>query len=151
MASLTPRIASEPDVPSLLGMMDPFNLGERLPWDAASKEPALRRLLADTNLGLVVLLELEARPVGYFVLTWGYDLEWDGRDAFMTELFLIPDVRGRGLGGVALTLTETFAREYGARALHLMVLPENAAALRLYSTHGYESPPRTFLSKPLAG
>jgi ribosomal protein S18 acetylase RimI-like enzyme len=85
------------------------------------------------------------------VLTWGYDLEWDGRDAFLTELFLIPEARGHRLGGEAMAHVENVAREHGARALHLMVRDDNVVARRLYARQGYVSPPRTFLSKPLQG
>jgi len=54
--------------------------------------------------------------LGYFVLTWGYDLEWDGCDAFLTELFLVPAARGHGHGSGALVAAEAVAREHGARS-----------------------------------
>lgn len=73
----------------------------------------------------------------------------DGRDAFLTELYLVPGARGRGLGSAALELAEVFARAHGARALHLMYRTENVVAGRLYLAHGYTSPPRVFLSKVL--
>jgi ribosomal protein S18 acetylase RimI-like enzyme len=149
MSAVSPRIASEADVPLLLSMMEPFNAFEGTPWDAAAKERALRSLLRDRKLGVTALLEGEAGILGYFVLTWGYDLEWDGRDAFLTEFFLVPDVRWRGHGSGALAAAEAVARENGARALHLMVRHENTIAKRLYTSHGYTSPPRQFLSKEL--
>ena len=106
VSAACPRIAGEADVPLLLSMMEPFNALESTPWDAAAKEGALRTLLRDRQLGVAALLEGEAGILGYFVLTWGYDLEWDGRDAFLTELFLVPAVRGRGHGGGALAAVE---------------------------------------------
>lgn len=149
MSSLRLRIAGEQDIAVLLTMMEPFNALEQIPWDARAKERALRTLLRDQSLGVVGLLVATEGPVGYFVVTWGYDLEWDGRDAFLTELFLEPRVRGQDLGGVAMKHVEAVAREHGARSLHLMVLDENLVARRLYARHGYVSPPRTFLSKQL--
>jgi len=149
MAALRPRIASEAEVPLLLSLMEPFNAFEGMPWDAAAKERALRTLLRDRQLGVAALLEGEVGALGYFVLTWGYDLEWDGRDAFLTELFLVPAVRGRGHGGSALEAVEVVAREHGARALHLLVRHDNIVAEHLYTSHGYTSPPRQFLSKQL--
>lgn len=149
MSWLRRRIAGEQDIAVLLTMMQPFNLLEGTPWDAKAKERALRTLLADQSLGVVGLLVATEGPVGYFVVTWGYDLEWDGRDAFLTELFLESRVRGKGLGRDAIKHVEAVAREHGARALHLMVRNENAVARRLYVSHGYVSPPKTFLSKQL--
>ena len=144
------KIATEDDVPSLLGMMEPFNALEQIAWNATSAESALRNLLKDRALGLAALLEAERGLLGYFVLTWGFDLEWNGRDAFLTELFLVPDVRGKALGATALGMVEELARQNGARALHLMVRNENTVARRLYARGGYLSPPRIFLSKELS-
>jgi len=143
------RPATLADTESLLEMMEDFNTLERIPWSRGSALPALQQLLATATLGAVVLVFEGASPCGYFVLTWGFDLEWSGRDAFLTELYLRPDARGRGLGGAVLACAERFAREHAAGALHLMVRPENTAAVRLYRGAGYEAPPRIFLSKVL--
>src|SRR3954469_19949686 len=128
MESLHLEIASKADVPALLGMMKPFNLLEGIAWRPSDMETALDQLLADPALGVAGLLQYTGRNVGYFVLTWGYDLEWAGRDGFLTELFLLPEVRGQGLGSSAMLLIEQLAKEHGARALHLMVREENAPA-----------------------
>jgi len=149
MSSLTCRIACDTDIAVLLEMMNSFNALEQTPWEPHAKERALRTLLADVNLGVAALLIAVDAPVGYFVVTWGYDLEWDGRDAFLTELFLEASARSQGLGKQAMMLVELTAREHDARALHLMVRDENLAARRLYAGCGYVSPPRIFLSKPL--
>lgn len=130
-------------------MMEDFNALEHTPWQPGAKERALRTLLDDRALGLVALLDGERGIDGYFVLTWGYDLEWDGRDAFLTELYLLPRARGQRIGAAALEGAETLARAYGARALHLMYRVENVAAGRLYARHGYASPPRVFMTKLL--
>ena len=150
MSSLRVRLAVEQDIPVLLQLMESFNTFEHTPWEAHAKERALRTLLGDASLGVVGLLIATEGPLGYFVITWGYDLEWDGRDAFLTELFLEPQARGRGLGTQAMHHLEAAARDHGARALHLMVRNENVVARRLYESQGYVSPPRIFLSKELA-
>lgn len=149
MSALCVQIAGEQQVQLLLTLMEPFNAFEQTPWDAPAKERALKTLLNDRSLGVVGILTADQAAVGYFVMTWGYDLEWDGRDAFLTELFLLPEARGRGFGGVAMAHVESVARDHGARALHLMVRDENVVARRLYARQGYLSPPRIFLSKQL--
>jgi ribosomal protein S18 acetylase RimI-like enzyme len=149
MEPLHLTIAAEADVPTVLGMMQLFNVLEAVPWRPHAAEHALRKLLADAALGVVGLLQRSDALAGYFVLTWGYDLEWAGRDAFLTELFLLPEARGQGLGSSAMTLLEQLAKDHGARALHLMVREENARARRLYERQGYHCPPRIFLTKEL--
>src|SRR5678815_264676 len=106
MSSLRPRTATEADVPVLLRMMEPFNALENTPWNARKKESALRTLLADRALGVAVMVESSEAPMGYFVLTWGYDLGWNGRDAVLTEMYLVPEARGLGHGSAALEAAE---------------------------------------------
>lgn len=141
------RLATPDDIELVLGMMGPFNAFERIPWTRANGEAPLRTLLGDVSLGIVGLAEGEAGPLGYFVVTWNYDLEWNGRDAFLTELFLVPEARDRGLGRTLLAEAERLAIAHGAHALHLMVRPENERAHALYVKAGYVSPKRVFLTK----
>ncbi len=144
------RTAVAADVAAILDMMVDFNRGEGIAWTPARGEAPLRRLVADPTLGTVGLAEADGAPVGYFVVTWGFDLEWDGRDAFVTEIYLVPDARGRGAGRALLAGAERAARDAGARALHLMVRHENAPAIALYEGAGYTTPERRFMTKLLA-
>ncbi|MDO9016188.1 MAG: GNAT family N-acetyltransferase [Myxococcales bacterium] len=143
------RAATLEDVPTLLDMMDAFNRLEGIPWSRDACDGALRKLLCDATPGAVGLVVEGAESVGYFVLTWGYDLEWQGRDAWPTEFYLSEGVRGRGLGARALEAVGSFAKAHDARAMHLMVREDNASALRLYRRAGFEPPPRLCLSKAL--
>jgi ribosomal protein S18 acetylase RimI-like enzyme len=147
MPSPTLRLAKEHDVGALLEMMDDFNRCEDIAWEPATTELALRKLLKEPTLGQVVVVEDEGAIHGYAVLTYGYDLEFAGRDAYLTEFYLHPEARGRGLGKWLLARVEERAREAGVQAVHLMVRPENEPALTLYRRAGFEAPPRVFLTK----
>jgi ribosomal protein S18 acetylase RimI-like enzyme len=143
------RLATEQDVSVLLEMMDDFNRSEAISWEPAVTEGALRKLLREPALGQAVVLEDGGRVQGYAVLTYGYDLEFAGRDAYLTEFYLRPEARGRALGKWLLARVEERAREAGVQALHLMVRPDNRPALTLYQRAGFEAPPRAFLTKRL--
>ena len=136
-------------IDDLVAMMVDFNAYEHITWTREHGEAALRRLLSDASLGAIRFIVEGDVAVGYFVVTYGYDLEWNGRDAFLTELYLVESARGHGVGAQAIALVEAFAKEQGALALHLMVRNDNAVAQRLYQRAGFVSPPRTFLSKVL--
>lgn len=148
-AQIELRLVEVTELEPLLDMMQEFNDLEDIPWSRQEAAPAVERLLTAPELGLIAHIIERDEVCGYLVLTWGFDLEWSGRDAFLTELYLLPHTRGRGLGRKALPLIEQLAREHGAHALHLMVRPENLAAVQLYRGAGYSSPPRTFLTKDL--
>lgn len=130
-------------------MMHGFNEAEGIPFTRDGFRAPLRKLLGGPQLGAVLLFEAAAL-LGYAVVTWGFDLEFGGRDAFLTELWIEPRFRGHGHGRAALAHVETFAREQGAGALHLGVRRENSAAVRLYETGGYQDWPRRFMTRLLA-
>jgi aminoglycoside 6'-N-acetyltransferase len=140
----------EADVPFLLSRMAEFNREEGIDWDAARGEAPLRRLLADPSLGRVVVVREAGERVGYAVVTYGYDLELGGRDAFLTELWIDAGARGRGLARRALEEIVADLRAKGFGALHLQVRAENAEARRLYAAAGFEGTTRVFLSKRTA-
>jgi ribosomal protein S18 acetylase RimI-like enzyme len=150
MQTIRIREATVDDTNALLDMMAEFNAFERIRWARATGEAPLRTLLSDPSLGIVGIVEDETKPLGYFVVTWGYDLEWNGRDAVLTELFVVPEARCCGVGRTALEQAERLAVKYGAHALHLMVRPENERAHELYLRAGYVSPPRVFLTKTIS-
>jgi len=141
--------ATHADIPRILPMMRDFNRYEGIAIDETLLVPALQKLLSDPTLGGLLLLERERRLVGYAVLTFGFDLEWAGRDAWLTELWIVAEARGGGVGRAALAAVETEAARLGARALHLMVRHENVEARGLYESAGFRAPLRETLTKRL--
>ena len=144
------RPAQPADVSLLLPLMADFNRSEGIAWSAQTGAAPLRHLLSSPDLGRIGLCELDGEAVGYFVLCFSFDLEWAGRDAFLTELYVHPQHRGRGLGRLLLEHAQVLAQRCDVRALHLAVRPENASALRVYRAAGFEDSGRILFSKPLA-
>jgi aminoglycoside 6'-N-acetyltransferase len=149
-ASGTVRTAGEADVPFLLGCMVDFNRGEGIPWSPETGEAPLRRLLGDPTLGRAAIVSASGEPAGYAIVSRGYDLEFGGPDAFLTELYVVPSARGLGLARRLLDALLADLRAEGAGALHLQVRPDNVAAQRLYESAGFEGTTRMFLSKRLS-
>jgi ribosomal protein S18 acetylase RimI-like enzyme len=52
---------------------------------------------------------------------FGYDLEFAGRDAFITEIFVESASRGQGLGRRLLESTVQHLQQHSAHAVHLVV------------------------------
>ena len=73
-----------------------------------------------------------------------------GRDAFLTELYVVAAHRGRGIGRKGLAAAEAFAKAGGAHALHLLVRHDNAPARALYDSAGFRAQPRLVMTRPLA-
>jgi len=143
------RGAGGEDLPAVLEMMERFNAEESIPFDRDVFRPRLERLAGDPGLGRVLVFEVDGTTAGYAIVTWGYDLEYGGRDAFLTELFVRPALRGRGIGKQGLAAAEEAARAGGAHALHLLVRHENEEARRLYARGGFRTEPRAVMTKDL--
>jgi diamine N-acetyltransferase len=84
--------------------------------------------------------------VGYVVLSFDFSLEYGGKNAWIDELFIRPELRGKGIGSKALDFAVQVARECGAKVLHLEVNRGNPA-IHLYRRHGFEDHNRALLSK----
>jgi len=142
------RPATRRDLPLILPRTRALNDHEGIAIDTASLEAALRALLEDERTGLVWLVLRGDAPIGYAITTYGYDLEYGGRDATLTELWIDPSARGTGAGGQVLDLLEPELAARGVHALHLQVRPENPA-MRLYERSGFVTTPRHVMTRRL--
>jgi GNAT superfamily N-acetyltransferase len=142
------RLATVADLPALLPRTRALNDHEHIEVTDAALEAALRTLLASPDLGRVWLIEDDGAPRGYAIVTFGFDLEFGGRDAWLTELWIDDDARGQGLGAAALAALPDLLRALGVGGLHLQVRPENPA-MALYQRAGFDVSPRRILTRKL--
>jgi ribosomal protein S18 acetylase RimI-like enzyme len=141
------RAATLEDVPVVLPRNRALNAQEEIAISDELLEASLRRLLGDPSLGGVWLLETDV-VIGYAIVTFGYDLEFGGRDSYLTELWIDEEWRARGFGREALELLAGELRGRDIRALHLQVRPDNPA-LRLYERAGFTASPRVVMTRRL--
>jgi len=132
--------------------MADFNRDDGIPFRRARAVPGLRRLLRERRLGIVMVAEgaVARRLDGYAIGTFGFDLEFAGPDAFLTELFVRAESRRYGLGARLLEAVTNGLRAAGARAVTLLVRPENVDARRLYTAAGFEELPRLAMVRRLS-
>ncbi|HYZ86348.1 MAG TPA: GNAT family N-acetyltransferase [Bryobacteraceae bacterium] len=142
------RRADPADVEQLIGLVQRFHAEDGHAFDEAVVNRALRRLLDQPQRGELWVLEDETNAiVGYFVLGYGYSIEFHGVDAFLDELYLEPALRGRGWGSLLLSKAEEVAKRAGVRALHLEVTRANQHAAMIYERRGYRDHNRTLMTK----
>jgi ribosomal protein S18 acetylase RimI-like enzyme len=146
------RSASLADVPAILAHQRAYYAAEGYAFDEAVARAAIEGLLADPERGRLWVLAEGGRDspiVGYLAVTFGWSLEWGGRDAFVDELYLAPSHRGSGIGRTAIALAEDACRAAGVRALHLEVERENARGRALYARAGFADTDRLLLTRRL--
>jgi len=139
--------ATSDEIEMLVAMMRELYAYDGLAFDEAIARRALMGVIDNETFGRVFLIRLGNEVAGYAVLTFGYSLEFHGRDAFVDELYLRNKYRGRGIGKRALQfLTEVCANE-GVSALHLEVERENTSAQAVYRKFGFEDHDRYLMTK----
>ncbi len=112
-------------------------------------ETAIGMIANGHPLGRAWLVHEHGRLVGYAVLGLGFGIEYGGPDAFVDDLYLVPEARGRGLGHAVLAQLEHEARALGLAALFLVVDPENIPARRLYDRVGFDGTHWLLMAKRL--
>ncbi len=142
--------AGPADCEALLPMLARFNASQGYAFDEAVARRALAALLARPELGRVYRILRASETAGYVALTFGWSLEWGGRDAFVDEIWVEPAHRQQGLARAALRALMEEARAAGVRALHLEVEADNEAGQALYRSEGFSGSERRLLSRRLA-
>jgi len=143
------RPAKPEDFDRIATLVDEYHAESGYAFGDAGPRAALYRLLHDPSVGRVWAILHEGACVGYVVLSFGYSLEYHGRDAFVDELFVQPAYRGRGAGTRVLEALLPACRALGIHALHLEVERDNETAQRLYRRLGFRGNDRQLLSMRL--
>jgi GNAT superfamily N-acetyltransferase len=97
-----------------------------------------RRFLAPSEDGLLLGARSDGRFLGYACLYWHFSSLSAADSVLMNDLFVEPDVRGRGAGRALIEAAAEVARERGAAHLEWATAPGNLTAQRLYDSTGAE-------------
>lgn len=145
------RLAGPADLPTLIGHIADFYHEDQIPLHRERVQAGLQQLLGAPAFGAVLILSTAQQPfAGYITLGWCFSIEQGGRFVLLDELYLVPAVRGQGLGRQALALAAQWAREQGAAVMRLEVNHHNARAKALYLSCGYADDQRDLLSLDLS-
>jgi ribosomal protein S18 acetylase RimI-like enzyme len=146
---LSHRRAGPGDHGLLLRLIAAYYAYDHIAFDEPVVREGLSRLLADDTFGRAYLLEQGGETAGYVLFTYGFDLEFGGRLATITDFYLEPGFRRRGLGSATLEFVSDECRALGVRALELQVEEANLPAQALYRKFGFEQLSRLPMSKQL--
>lgn len=133
----------------LLALIEQYYAFDGIHFDADAVRKGIPLLLKDTTYGAAFFVNMEGSRAGYFIVTFGFDLEFGGRIATLTDFFLYPDYRGKGYGRDILAFMERFCRDNGIQALELQVERHNPRAQHLYRAFGFQELDRIPMSKAL--
>ena len=122
---------------------------DHIDFDAETLTAAMPELLKNDLNGLAYFVELDNKPVGYFILTYAFDLEFGGRHATVTDLFFEANIRRAGLGTRTLQFIESLCSVQNFSHLLLQVETDNDEAKAFYQKSKFTVLTRHILTKRL--
>lgn len=141
------KAAALDDAATFLALMREYYAYDAHEFLEEKARQALEPLLANAVYGLAWLILDAKLVIGYAVITFGYSLEFGGRDAFLDELYLREDYRGQGIGTRIIQHALDVCQTHGVKALHLEVMAQNTRAQELYRRLGFELRDSRLMSK----
>jgi ribosomal protein S18 acetylase RimI-like enzyme len=129
------RRATAADAPAIGRLLHDFNTEFSEPVPAP--EPIAEQVGRLIEGGEAIALLIGEGPDGLAVLRFRPSLYGDVLDAYLEELYVVPDLRGEGRGRALLDAAMEAAREQGATRIELGTGEEDKAARALYESAGF--------------
>ena len=136
-AGVTVRAATVADVPLILSFIRGLAEYERLPHEVVATEARLEESLFGERADAEVLIaEDGGTPAGFVLFFHNYSTFLARRGIFLEDLFVLPEMRGRGIGRRLLAELARLAVERDCGRLEWSVLDWNEDAIRFYRSLG---------------
>jgi ribosomal protein S18 acetylase RimI-like enzyme len=148
------RLARANDALTFGELLHAFNTEFEEPTPSAELIAARAAPLIESG-ELAVLLAADGRD-GFAVLRFRPSVYTGALDAYLEELYIVPERRGRGLGRALLETAMEHARERGAARIELNTSENDVAARALYESVGFtnreggpDGPPMLYYERDL--
>jgi len=139
MPTEAPSPARPEDAPAVVALLAAQLEEHAIPLAPELLVEAVHGALEDDGRALILVARMDDRPVGLAFLSFQWTLERGGRVLWLEELYVLPELRGRGIGGQLLEATLEVARTRHCRAVELEVEASHARAANLYARAGFQA------------
>ena len=133
----TYRPIAPADIEIVVEMMRDFYAIDGYPINAEASKSLFSEFLCNSHLGRAWIIETSEKIAGYVILTFVFSFEFGGRIAFVDELFIKKEYRGKGIGKEAIDFVKSEAQKLDLKLLYLEVEPHNENAKKLYLGKGF--------------
>jgi len=134
---------------TITSMMQDFYAIENYPIDLETSKKLFHEFITDENLGKCWLIYYDGEIVGYVILTYIFSFEYQGRIAFLDELYIKEIYRSKGIGSKTITFITNQAKLLNVKLIYLEVEPHNENAQKLYLANHFETHNRKLLKLKL--
>src|ERR671910_3613295 len=133
----TTRLATPDDADEVARLLHDFNTEYDTPSPGvAVLAPRLRELLAGHATCAILA---GTPPVGVALVTLRPNVWYAGQVALLDELYVVPALRGRGIGSAIIDQLISTSRARGVDLIEINVDEDDVDAQRFYERHGFSS------------
>jgi ribosomal protein S18 acetylase RimI-like enzyme len=108
---------------------------------------AIGPLIANEQLGDLLVAEQGEDLAGYLVITWGWGIESGGAEALIDEMFVAAEYRHQGVGTLLMTEGQSRASAKDVKVIFLETEQNNPESRELYDRLGFEIESSIWMSK----
>jgi len=138
--SIEIRKATDPDVPAIVELIRGLAAYEKLSEQAQPNAQALHEhLFGPRPYAEVLVAEWSGTTAGFALYFHNYSTFLTKPGLYLEDLFVRPDLRGRGIGSALFQRVAELAVERGCGRLEWSVLDWNEPAIRFYRRMGAEA------------
>ena len=131
------RTATEHDVPLIVRFIRELAEYERLAHECVATEETVREtLFGESRYAEVLVAEEDDQPAGFALFFHNYSTFLARPGIYLEDLYVRPEMRGRGIGKALLVRLAQIAEERNCGRLEWAVLNWNEDAIRFYRSLG---------------
>ncbi len=134
------RFAQEIDIGLILGFVKELAAYENLLNEVGATEESLMDAIFKRKIAEVVIGEYEEKPVCFALYYYSLSTFIGSPGIFIEDLFVKPEMRGKGMGKILLSYLATLAKERACWGLEWACLNWNEPSIKFYK--GLGSVPR---------
>ena len=131
------RPAEKRDVGVIMGFIKELAEYEGLAHEVVADEASLERFLfGEHPVAEALIAEFQTTPIGFALYFTTFSTFVGRPGLYLEDLYVRPNMRGKGVGTLLLQHVARLARERGCGRLEWSVLNWNKPAIRFYETLG---------------
>jgi GNAT superfamily N-acetyltransferase len=132
-------LATKADTPQLVDLLGTlFSIEADFVPNADKQRRAVEMILGDPRIGVIYVAREAGRVVGMVSTLYTVSTAEGGKSAWLEDMVVLPECRGRGVGAQLLEHAVVGAREAGVRRLTLLSDEDNALAHAVYAAEGFQ-------------
>jgi ribosomal protein S18 acetylase RimI-like enzyme len=125
-------------IDKITAMMEDFYAIDGYPIQASKTKELFQEFIVNENLGKCWLIYSNNEIAGYVILTFIFSFEFQGRIAFLDELYIQPQFQGKGIGKKTVEFIQNQIANFSLKLLFLEIEKHNSKAQKLYIACGFD-------------